>query len=252
MSKQCVICDEQGFMYYPFCKKHLEMKTEGKIIKCEDCGKWHFANEQCECKKDTKQIKKSTVIKNTFAKTEDNNKTEDSNKTEDNDKIKCLICQKDSNGKHFCIDCYKKYSNKTITVIIEKCCETKIIDNYGNRAVKTNNGLFVRSKEEKIIFDELYNRNVRVEYEKTFVFKDDDGKIKEIHPDFYLPDYNLYIEHWGYESANDKNYEKTKAYKERIYKQNNCKIAGTTAKDIDDIAAAIDRIFVENDIAIKR
>lgn len=50
MAKTCVICGETGFSYYPFCKKHLEMKTEGKIIKCEECGKWHFSNKPCECK----------------------------------------------------------------------------------------------------------------------------------------------------------------------------------------------------------
>ena len=196
MSKQCVICGEQGFLYYPFCKKHLEMKNNGQIVKCEDCGKWHFANQPCNCKKEKPPIE-----------------------TESENKIKCLICKNDSNGMHFCKDCYNKYGSKTITVVIDKCISAEVVDEYGNRVVKTKNGLFVRSQQEKIIFDELYSRNLHIEYEKAFIYKDENGEIKTIHPDFYLPDYNLYIEHWGYESTKDNQYRKIKEYKERIYKK---------------------------------
>ena len=38
MKKNCVICGKEGYSYFPFCYKHLQMKNEGKIIKCEDCG----------------------------------------------------------------------------------------------------------------------------------------------------------------------------------------------------------------------
>ena len=38
MSKPCVICGKNGFLYYPFCKEHLEMKQNGEIVKCENCG----------------------------------------------------------------------------------------------------------------------------------------------------------------------------------------------------------------------
>lgn len=49
MAKKCVICGNPGFLYYPFCKQHLEEKGEGKIVKCENCGAWHYMDRDCEC-----------------------------------------------------------------------------------------------------------------------------------------------------------------------------------------------------------
>ena len=76
-----------------------------------------------------------------------------------------------------------------------------VIDEYGNRDVKTANGMYVRSQQEKIIYDELYNRGIRVEYEHTIFYKDENDETKPLHPDFFLPDYKLFIEHWGYENT---------------------------------------------------
>lgn len=290
MGKQCLICGENGFLYYPFCKRHLDMKSEGKIIKCENCGKWHLADEKCECQKQQNNTakpqktneheKKYTELptsgfdkcvscgektngyafcKKCWSNLSEEEMLEILNKEpdpkaekdiEDENTIKCLLCGEDSDGKHFCKACYKKYASKAITVIINKCREAEIVDEYGNRKCKTRNGLYVRSQQEKIIFDELFNRNIRVEYERTLYLKDENGETQELHPDFYLTDYKLYIEHWGYESTNDKNYLRTKEYKLNLYKLNGCKIAGTSSKDIDDIQSAIDRIFAENDIIV--
>lgn len=48
-NKPCVICGEPGYMYYPFCKHHLKEKNEGKIVKCEECGIWHYHDAACSC-----------------------------------------------------------------------------------------------------------------------------------------------------------------------------------------------------------
>lgn len=47
MAKTCVICGKPSGMY-PLCREHLQMKADGKVIKCEDCGTWHLANEPCQ------------------------------------------------------------------------------------------------------------------------------------------------------------------------------------------------------------
>lgn len=216
MGKQCQICGTNSGMY-PLCKTHLIMKEQGEVIKNEKTGKWELPE-----KKDSVRVNK-----------------------------KCLLCNNETeNGNLFCKEHYFKYKDKTITVSIKNLTDFNIIDEYGNRDVKTANGMYVRSQQEKIIYDELYSRGIRCEYEKTEFYKNERGETKELHPDFYLPDYNLYIEHWGYENSKDKKYIEEKTFKEKIYKEKGLKIAGTSSEDIKDITKAIDRIFFENDIKI--
>ncbi len=240
MGKTCVICGKPSGMY-PLCREHLTMKNEGTVVKCPDCGTWHYAKEICECQKPKTPPKKTYIEEN----------------VEKNDEITCLLCGEPSNGKHFCSKCWKEnfatYGNeeskiKKITVVIDNHLKCEIIDKYGNRTYKTQNGMFVRSQQEKIIYDELYSRNIKVIYEPSVFYKNENGETEDLHPDFYLPDYNLYIEHWGYDSTD---YIKTKKFKEGIYKAQGKKIAGTTGEDIKDIKTAIDKIFFENNINIE-
>ena len=68
----CQICGKpSGF--FPLCKECNALKEKGKIIKCENCGKWHYANRPCpDCKKPT---------------------------AEQTDELTCIICGENSNGK---------------------------------------------------------------------------------------------------------------------------------------------------------
>lgn len=232
MAKTCQICGKPSGMY-PLCPACFKLRDEGKIEKCEDCGSWHRTECLCECKKTTK----STTIEPTKEKKETNELT-------------CIICGVPSNGKHFCLKCYKKYHERTITIEVKGCTEFTITDAYGNKDTKTANGLYVRSLSEKIIYDELFRRGIKCEYERTVTYKDENGEIKELHPDFYLTDYKLYIEHWGYLDSRDAEYEKTKAYKEKIYKAKGYRLAATTSKDIKDIQSAMERLLLENDIEV--
>ncbi len=221
MGKTCVICNRPSGMY-PLCREHLQMKAAGEVIKCPDCRTWHLAEEKCpKCYN-----------------------TQDENNDETASTIKCLLCQNDSEGQHFCRSCYAKYHDKRITVIISKCHSAEIIDEYGNKQYKCANGMYVRSTQEKIIFDELYRRNIKCEYEKPFPYKKDDGTVAELHPDFYLPELNLYIEHWGIPKT-DPQYAEMKKYKERIFNAHKARVVGTTPDDLKDIESVIGRILLE-------
>ena len=101
---------------------------------------------------------------------------------------------------------------------------------------------------EKIIYDELFRRGIKCEYERTVTYKNENGEIKELHPDFYLTDYKLYIEHWGYLDSRNQEYEESKKFKEKIYRAKGYRLAATTSQDIKDIQTAIERLLLENDI----
>jgi superfamily I DNA/RNA helicase len=73
----------------------------------------------------------------------------------------------------------------------------------------TLDGTKVRSKSEQFIADWFYRHSIKYEYEPLLNVKD-----FSFHPDFYIPDANLYIEH-----ISDKSYS-TKAKEEQFQKGN--------------------------------
>ncbi|NVN97163.1 ATP-dependent helicase [Candidatus Nomurabacteria bacterium] len=77
--------------------------------------------------------------------------------------------------------------------LIDKIHIKKADPNYIPRDGKfftTLDGTKVRSKSEQFIADWLYRHNIKYEYEPLLNVKDFD-----FHPDFYIPEANLYIEH---------------------------------------------------------
>src|SRR5437667_3966468 len=75
---------------------------------------------------------------------------------------------------------------------------------YGTPSV-TLTGQPVRNKGERAIADYLTNHNIAYNYEAEantndlFIFR---SKISR--PDFYLPQYNLYVEFWGLVDVPDR------------------------------------------------
>ena len=55
----------------------------------------------------------------------------------------------------------------------------------------------VKSLEEVQIANFLFLNGVKYEYERLYPFESDDPSRKAYRPDFYLPDYDLYLEHFG-------------------------------------------------------
>ena len=66
----------------------------------------------------------------------------------------------------------------------------------------TLNGTKVRSKSEQFIADWFYRHSIQYEYEPLLNIKD-----FSFHPDFYIPDANLYIEHISDKSFSTKDKE---------------------------------------------
>ena len=89
--------------------------------------------------------------------------------------------------------------------VIDKIHLDKNRSNYPAKDGKyftTLNGTKVRSKSEQFIADWLYRHSIKFEYEPLLNVKD-----FAFHPDFYIPDANLYIEHVSDKSFSTKNKE---------------------------------------------
>lgn len=213
MIKNCAICGKPSGMY-PLCKDHFKLKDEGKVKKCETCGTWYLTEEGCpNCKTVT-----STMPQETTAP-----------------KLTCLICGEDSNGYHFCRSCYAKYKDRAVDIRITHCLDTEILDEYGNLTIKCDDGRKVRSRAEAMISNWLYKEKIRSVYEKTIYYTENEEN-KTLHPDFYLPDNDLYIE---YNELTNKPYLKSKEYTKKIYESLGLKVFIMTEKDLQDIEACL-------------
>lgn len=165
---------------------------------------------------------------------------DDDNTKESTSDLKCIICGADSNGKHFCRSCYSKYKDRSVDIRITNCNSTQILDEFGSKTKKAKDGRYVRSLSEKIIIDYFFDNYIRVVYEKTIPYTNEKGEEKELHPDFYLTDYNLYIEFNG---LTNKAYLKMKEYATKIYKEKGLQVEILETNDINDIEKTMEKLL---------
>lgn len=223
----CPICGEPTNSYMGnyrkdrLCRKHAQDLKNGAIEQCEDCGAWHEVRKSCECKK---HIKNETT-------------------TDSSSELTCIICGQPSNGKHFCKSCYHTYKDRSVDIRITHCIDTEILDEYGNLTYKCNDGRKVRSRAEKIISDTLFELQVLSIYEEIVNYYTEDGKIVELHPDFYLPKYEIYIE---YNELKNKPYLKNKEHTQKMYTELQKKVVIMTEKDLEDVKKFLKQLLKIN------
>ena len=109
---------------------------------------------------------------------------------------------------------------------------------YGIKT-STLKGEEVKSRAEGFIADYFNRNNINYEYErkaesKGFIFS------KEIsHPDFYLPDYDVYVEYWGLVDADDKkvrsNYVRIMKWKMKQYYDNDIKFISIYPRNLKNL-----------------
>ncbi len=67
-----------------------------------------------------------------------------------------------------------------------------------NKNYSTLNNIIVKSISERNIGNFLFRHDIKFHYEPLVTWVDEDEEEeREYHPDFYLPDFDIYIEHWG-------------------------------------------------------
>ncbi len=66
-----------------------------------------------------------------------------------------------------------------------------------NKKYSTLNNIEVNSISERNIGNFLFINQIHFQYELLVKWADESEEGKQYHPDFYLTDYDIYIEHWG-------------------------------------------------------
>lgn len=100
---------------------------------------------------------------------------------------------------------------------------------------------YVKSQQEVMIANFLYMNDVNYRYEDPYKHKTSDNKYRQYRPDFYLPDYDVYIEHFGVNRKGEvhftkntnqnalqtKKYQEGMAWKRELHKKHNTKLVET-------------------------
>ena len=105
---------------------------------------------------------------------------------------------------------------------------------YGRPSV-TLRGEEVRSKAEKVIADWLYQHGVRYSYEHPAF--DAWGSCVGV-PDFYLPDFGVYVEYWGLVGA-DRGYARKMERKKERYLRSGVRVVSLYPRDLRDLGSVI-------------
>jgi len=82
------------------------------------------------------------------------------------------------------------------------------------RKYETLSGTNVRNRSEKRIADFLHKKSITFEYEKRLWLNN-----KVYYPDFFLPDFNIYIEFFGW--SHIPTYQDKVNEKKSVYRENN-------------------------------
>ena len=227
MAKKCAICGKGSGMY-PLCASCFKLRDAGEIEKCEECGTWYKTKEGCPiCKNKRKSY--TSAKSNPF---DDNDEEYEYDYLEN----ECIICQEPSENHYFCKSCYYKYRNKSLLIRITKCKNVELLDDSYEGAYKCKDGHIVKSKSERDIDNYFFDHDIAHAYEKPLHI---DGET--IHPDFYLPKLNVYLEHWGYGKSN-KEYQEMKNFKIPLYENAGITLICTyESSDAKDIESALDK-----------
>lgn len=234
---KCVSCGAKT-SGYAFCRDCFHEHTEDELLDILNAGGVIVDIEEAP------QTKKDEPAPQEIADEEDEEET----KKHPLEEGRCIICGYESGENFFCRKCYYRYRNKTLLVKITKCVDIELTDESYESIYKCDDGHMVKSTQELLIDNYLFNNGIRHAYEVTLTI-DDNGTHIDLHPDFYLPDRlgpgkDVYIEHWGINEEDNANYKKTKKYKLALYKKHlaahpEFTLITTDGDDVKDLSARL-------------
>jgi len=149
--------------------------------------------------------------------------------------------KRESRLKHWCARCHKVVSEEESRRGIDKygkpycfhCFEEKIhedaafeTDVEAAKRLRTVDEVAVQSKGEKRIGDWLEKKGIAYRYDERMTIA---GGLR-IRPDFYLPEFDLYIEYWG---MNTPEYVANMRNKQFLYQRERKKLISLSYRDFD-------------------
>ena len=230
----CPICGEPTHVYFGnarkdrLCPKHGKMAKSGEIF-LDPHGRWREAatkNVLTQAPAPIEESKEEAAVEPAAASD-----------------LTCIICGEPSNGKHFCLSCYHEYKNRSVDIRFKNLKFETILDDYGNLKYKCEDGRYVRSLQEQSIANSLWALDIKYVYEEKVYYYTEEESAKTIAPDFFLPKYNLYIEHIGFTS---KKHDSITRYKQKIYDEQSKKVIFTSPENLQDFKDFIKRTLKLN------
>jgi hypothetical protein len=112
---------------------------------------------------------------------------------------------------------------------------------------KTESGEQVKSRAEQRVADYLRRNNIRYRYEDPVYAGWFDGKLG--YPDFHLLDYNVLVEYWGLEDAEDRRtrdrYVSYMKRKMAIYHKHHIRFISLYPRNLDNLDCVFRAKFKE-------
>lgn len=133
----------------------------------------------------------------------------------------------DQQAEHLCQRCavkvtadeYARSQRAFQRVFCDKCFDEVYLDRRNfdtkvelNKIIRAKDGTLVQSDGERQIADYLSTHNIAFRYDERFRIVDGCA----IRPDFYLPEFDIYIEYWGMDTAD---YKIGMLKKQKLYQQ---------------------------------
>jgi hypothetical protein len=98
--------------------------------------------------------------------------------------------------------------------------------------IRAKDGTWVQSDGERLICETLDGEGIRYRYDERFRILDGYA----IRPDFYLPEFDVYIEYWGMETAD---YKIGMLKKQQLYQQQGKRLISLYPADKPRLAATL-------------
>lgn len=96
------------------------------------------------------------------------------------------------------------------------------------KRIRAGNGTWVQSDGERLICEALDSAGIRYRYDERFRILDGYA----VRPDFYLPEFDVYIEYWGMDTAD---YKIGMLKKQKLYQQQGKRLISLYPSDKPDI-----------------
>ena len=151
--------------------------------------------------------------------------------------------QLDARFHHWCSRCRRNIKEDEYNISFERygkpycrhCFDEKLMEDKNFEATvesakqrRTEDGTVVQSLGEKRIADFLAARHIAYIYDERIRIAGD----ARIRPDFYLPEFDLYIEYWG---MNTPEYNDNKLQKRILYQRANKKLISLSYRELDTL-----------------